>query len=189
MSMKPHPRLAAFNFEQWVDEHRHLLKPPVGNKLLHDESGMIVMVVGGPNTRMDFHDDPVEEWFYQIKGDMLLKIADDGEIYDIPVREGEVFMLPSHTIHAPQRPQAGSIGIVVESPRMTGMKEGFEWYCFDCSARVHRVEVALSGASGIVDALPKIFDAFHDDEEARTCPNCGTVHPGKGQAPEGWVEL
>jgi 3-hydroxyanthranilate 3,4-dioxygenase len=70
MALNPHPRLAAFNFEQWVEEHRHLLKPPVCNQLLHHESGMIVMVVGGPNTRMDFHDDPVEEWFYQVHGDM-----------------------------------------------------------------------------------------------------------------------
>lgn len=187
--MTNHPRLKAFNFQRWLDDNAHNLKPPVSNKLLHDDSGMIVMVVGGPNTRMDFHDDPVEEWFYQIKGDMMLKIAADGEIYDIPIREGEVFMMPPHTIHAPQRPQEGSIGIVVESPRMAGMKEGFEWYCFNCKARVHRAEVALGGASGIVTELPKIYDAFDADMAARTCPKCATVHPGKGAPPEGWVVL
>lgn len=74
---------------------------------------MIVMVVGGPNTRVDFHDDPVEEWFYQVKGNMVLKIAENGEIYDVPIREGEVFFLPSHTMHAPQRPEEDSIGIVI----------------------------------------------------------------------------
>ncbi len=189
MTMKPHPRLSAFNFQAWVDQHQDMLKPPVNNKLLHDDSGMIVMVVGGPNTRVDFHDDPVDEWFYQVKGDMMLKIADGGEIYDIPIREGEVFMLPTHTVHAPQRPQEGSIGIVVESPRMMGMKEGFEWYCFECESRVHRIEVALPDPSGIVTALPGIYDAFHSDTDARTCPNCGTVHPGKGSPPEGWVQL
>ena len=187
--MSNHPRLKAFSFQRWLDDNADNLKPPVNNKLLHDDSGMIVMVVGGPNTRMDFHDDPVEEWFYQIKGDMMLKIADDGEIYDIPIREGEVFLMPPHTIHAPQRPQEGSIGIVVESPRMAGMKEGFEWYCFDCKSRVHRTEVALGDASGIVTALPKIYDAFHADTAARTCPKCGTVHPGKGAPPDGWVTL
>jgi 3-hydroxyanthranilate 3,4-dioxygenase len=187
--MKSHPRLAAFNFHKWVEENQDQLKPPVGNKLLHEDAGMIVMVVGGPNTRVDFHDDPVEEWFYQVKGDMILKIAEDGKIYDVPIREGEVFFLPSHTIHAPQRPQEGSIGIVVESPRMMGMKEGFEWYCFDCETRVHRIEVALADPSGIVDALPKIYDAFHDDKQARTCPECGKIHPGKGKPPEGWVVL
>ena len=187
--MKFHPRHRAFNFEQWVKENQAHLVPPVSNKLLHEGTGMIVMVVGGPNTRMDFHDDPVEEWFYQVKGDMILKIAEDGEIYDVPIREGEVFFLPSHTIHAPQRPQKDSVGIVVESPRMMGMKEGFIWYCFNCKSQVHRVDIALTDASGIVDALPKIYDAFHADEQARTCPQCGELHPGKGSPPEGWVKF
>jgi len=185
--MKPHPRLSAFNLEKWLDENADLMKPPVSNKLLHHESGMIVMVVGGPNTRVDFHDDPVEEWFYQLRGDMVLKIADNGEIYDIPIRQGEVFMLPSHTIHAPQRPQEGSIGIVVEAPRMLGMRDGFEWYCFDCSSKVHRAEISLTDPNMIVEELPKVFDAFNDDEQARTCPQCATLHPGKGAPPEGWV--
>ena len=188
--MALHPTLKPFNFTRWVEDNRANLKPPVSNKLLHDDtSGMIVMVVGGPNTRMDFHDDPVEEWFYQIEGDMMLKIADGGKIYDVPVRQGEVFLLPPHVRHAPQRPQAGSVGIVVEAPRQPGMKEGFEWYCFECEGRVHRAEVALDDPEGIVSQLPKIFDAYHEDMAARTCPGCGTVHPGKGQAPEGWVVL
>ena len=187
--MTSHPKFAPFNFTKWIDENQEFLKPPVSNKLLHTGGGMIVMVVGGPNTRVDFHDDPVEEWFYQLRGDMMLKIAEDGEIYDVPIREGEVFMLPPHTRHAPQRPQAGSIGIVVEAPRQDGMLEGFEWYCFECEKKVHRVEVPLGGPQGIVDALPKIYDAFFEDEEARTCPKCGTLHPGKGQAPEGWIVL
>ncbi len=185
--MTTHPSRKAFNFEGWVEKNKDQLAPPVNNKLLHEEGGMIVMVVGGPNTRTDFHDDPVEEWFYQVKGNMILKIAEDGEIYDVPIREGEVFFLPSHVRHAPQRPEEGSIGIVVESPRMMGMKEGFEWYCFNCKARVHRVEVSLTSASGIVDVLPKIFEAYHADDDARTCPNCGELHPGMGEPPEGWV--
>ena len=187
--MTAHPRLKPFNFKQWVADNAADLKPPVNNKLLHHESGMIVMVVGGPNTRVDFHDDPVEEWFYQVKGDMVLKIADDGEIYDVTIREGDVFMLPSHTVHAPQRPQEGSVGIVVEAPRMAGMKEGFEWYCFECGERVHRIEVPLANPQGIVDQLPQVYEAFHADEAARTCKKCGTLHPGKGKPPEGWVAL
>ncbi|WP_417794001.1 3-hydroxyanthranilate 3,4-dioxygenase [Terasakiella pusilla] len=187
--MSQHPTLRAFNFEKWVDENQDALTPPVNNKLLHKESGMIVMVVGGPNTRVDFHDDPVEEWFYQIKGDMVLKIADGGKIYDVPIHEGEVFMLPAHTVHAPQRPQEGSLGIVVESPRMGGMKEAFEWYCFNCETRVHRIETPLGDPENIVNALPIIYDNFHNDMEARKCPNCGEVHPGKGSPPEGWVKL
>jgi len=185
--MKHHPTLTPFNFTQWVKDNGDKLRPPVANRLLHEESGMIVMVVGGPNTRVDFHDDPVEEWFYQIKGDMILKIADENGISDVVIREGDVFMLPSHVSHAPQRPQEGSIGIVVEAPRMMGMREGFEWYCFDCEHRVHRVEVKLSGPQGIVDQLPQIFEQFHQDEQARTCPNCGAMHPGKGAPPPEWV--
>ncbi len=187
--MKTHPALKAFNLQKWIEENQDNLKPPVSNKLLHADGDMIVMVVGGPNTRVDFHDDPVEEWFHQIKGDMVLKIADDGEIYDISIREGEVFFLPPHVRHAPQRPMEGSVGIVVESPRQEGMKDAFEWFCFNCKQRVHRVEVELGGASGIVDKLPKIFAAFHDDEEARTCANCGELHQGMGKPPEGWVTL
>jgi len=188
--MHRHPRFRPFHFEKWIEDHRDFLKPPVGNKMLHDEtSGMIVMVVGGPNTRVDFHDDPVEEWFYQIKGDMLLKIAENGEIYDVPIREGEVFLMPPHALHAPQRPQAGSIGLVVEAPRQVGMMEGFEWYCFNCGKRVHRVEVSLSDPSMIVTVLPKVFQDYHDDMAARQCADCGEIHPGKGQPPDGWVSL
>jgi 3-hydroxyanthranilate 3,4-dioxygenase len=187
--MSMHPKFQAFNFQKWVDENADQLKPPVGNKLVHTNSDMIVMVVGGPNTRVDFHDDPADEWFHQIKGDMMIKIADGDGIHDVIVREGDVFMLPSHTLHAPQRPQEGSIGIVVEGARHSGMVEGFEWFCFACETRVHRVEIALDGADGIVSELPKIFETFAKDEEARTCPECSTLHPGKGPAPEGWVVL
>ena len=99
-----------------------------------------------------------------------------------------MFFLPSHMVHAPQRPEAGSIGIVVESPRMFGMKEAFQWYCFECESLVHRVEASLTSAAGIVDQLPGIYDAFHADEAARTCNNCGAFHPGKGSPPAGWVK-
>lgn len=99
--MTDHPHFKAFNLNQWIDENQHLLKPPVGNKMLHTDTGMIVMVVGGPNTRIDFHDDPVEEWFFQYRGNMVLKIAEGGKIYDVPIREGAVLFLPPHTKHSP----------------------------------------------------------------------------------------
>jgi 3-hydroxyanthranilate 3,4-dioxygenase len=182
--MNVHPRFAPFDFKGWIEEHRHLLKPPVGNKQLFDEkTGMIIMMVGGPNQRVDFHDDPVEEFFYQIEGDMVLKITEGGEIYDVPIREGEVFVLPPHVRHSPQRPVPGSIGLVVEGNRAPGQLDGFEWYCFDCGALVHRVEVELKD---IVKDLPPLYEAFYADEEARTCPECGALHPGK-EPPSGWV--
>lgn len=175
-----------FNFQRWIDENQHLLKPPVGNKQLFDTpTGMVVMMVGGPNMRVDFHDDPVEEFFYQLKDDMLLKLIEDDRIIDVPIREGEVFLLPPHVRHSPQRPVEGSIGLVVEGTRQPEDKDGFEWYCFNCEAKVHRVEVTLTD---IVKDLPPLFDAFYADEAQRTCSKCGTVHPGK-KPPPGWVSL
>ncbi|MBD3663903.1 3-hydroxyanthranilate 3,4-dioxygenase [Sulfitobacter aestuariivivens] len=178
-------RLAAFNFNKWIDEHRHLLKPPVGNKKVFEDADLMVTVVGGPNKRTDYHDDPVEEFFYQLQGDMLLKIYDGTEFYDVPIREGEVFLLPAHVRHSPQRPQEGSIGLVIEPKRQTGELDAIEWYCFECHSRVHRAEMQLVS---IVDDLPPVYDAFYASTEQRTCPDCGTVHPGK-EPPEGWVQL
>jgi 3-hydroxyanthranilate 3,4-dioxygenase len=174
-----------FNFPRWIDEHSHLLKPPVGNKLLFEEAGMIVQVVGGPNQRVDFHDDPAEEFFYQLRGDMVLKLWEGGRVHDVPIRAGEVFLLPPHLRHSPQRPMPGSVGLVVESPRPSGEKDGFEWFCFECGALVHRVEIALADA---VKDLPPLFAAFYADEEARTCRGCGSLHPGK-EPPPGWAVL
>jgi 3-hydroxyanthranilate 3,4-dioxygenase len=174
-----------FNFQAWIDAHAHLLKPPVGNKLVFEDSGMVVQVVGGPNQRVDFHDDPVEEFFYQLKGDMILKVVVDGRIEDVRIREGDVFMLPAHVRHSPQRPVAGSVGLVVEGARAPAAKDGFEWFCFSCGGLVHRIEVAVKN---IVTDLPPLYTAFYADETARTCPSCGTVHPGR-QPPPGWVSL
>lgn len=178
-------RLAAFNFQNWIDDHRYLLKPPVGNQQVWEDTDMMVTVVGGPNQRTDFHDDPVEEFFYQLEGDMVLKVRDDQGIYDVPIREGDVFFLPAHVRHSPQRPIAGSIGLVIEPKRPEGSKDAFEWYCFNCESLVHRSEVLLES---LVRDLPPVYQAFYDDVNARTCPSCGTVHPGK-EPPEGWVQL
>ena len=104
-------RLTTFNFQTWIDEHRDLLKPPVGNQQIWEDADLMVTVVGGPNRRTDFHDDPVEEFFYQLEGDMVLKVIDDGVHRDVPIRQGEIFLLPAHVRHSPQRPQEGSIGL------------------------------------------------------------------------------
>lgn len=175
-----------FNFQKWIDENSQFLKPPVGNKMVFPQNnGMIVMVVGGPNQRVDFHDDPVEEFFFQMKGDMILKVVHDGKHEDIRIREGDVFLLPPHMRHSPQRPVPGSIGLVVEAPRQPGMKDGFEWYCMSCKGLVHRIEVPVKD---IVKDLPPLYEAFYADEKARTCPHCGTLHPGK-VPPPGWVTI
>jgi len=167
--------LAAFNFAQWIDRHAHLLKPPVGNHQVFAEAGdLIVMVVGGPNARSDYHDDPYEEFFFQMRGNMVLRILENGRPRELPVREGEVLLLPAHVRHSPQRPEPGSVGLVVEKVRPQGVDDGFEWYCPKCWTRVHRVEVNVKN---IVKDLPPLFDAFYAG--ARNCPACGHVHPGR----------
>jgi 3-hydroxyanthranilate 3,4-dioxygenase len=178
--------LKPFNFQRWIDDNRHLLKPPVANRQLFDtKTYMVVMIVGGPNRRVDFHDDPVEEFFYQLKGDMVLKIAEDGKIIDVPIREGDVFFLPPHVRHSPQRPVPGSIGLVVEGTRREQDRDGFEWFCLNCGNRVHRVEVQVMD---IVKDLPPLFEAFYADEQQRTCKVCGAIHPGK-EPPADWARV
>ena len=178
-------KLTTINFRRWIDDHRHLLKPPVGNKQILEDADMMVFVVGGPNQRTDYHDDPVEEFFYQLEGDMVLKIADDGEFYDVVTREGDIFFLPPHVRHSPQRPIEGSIGLVIEPKRPPGEKDAFEWFCFECGSLVHRDEVLLES---IVRDLPPLYEKFYADEAARTCPDCGVLHPGK-EPPAGWVSI
>lgn len=178
-------RLFAFSLQNWIEEHQHLLKPPVGNQQIWQDTDMMVTIVGGPNCRTDYHDDPVEEFFYQLKGDMLLKVNDNGQFYDIPIREGEVFFLPKHVRHSPQRPQEGSIGLVIEPKRQLGELDAFEWFCFECHHRIHRAEVQLNS---IVDDLPPLFQRFYSNEALHTCENCGATHPGK-IPPQGWVKL
>src|SRR5258706_13814211 len=113
------------NLHQWIDRHAHLLKPPVGNRQVFLEAAdLIVQVVGGPNARSDYHDDPYEEFFYQLRGNMVLKILEDGRPRELPVREGEILLLPAHVRHSPQRPEAGSVGLVVEKIRPAEVQDG-----------------------------------------------------------------
>jgi 3-hydroxyanthranilate 3,4-dioxygenase len=166
------------NFPGWIDENKHLLKPPVGNKQMFPTGDdFIVMVVGGPNSRTDFHVDPYEEFFYQVKGNMHVKTMTPDGPKDVHIHEGEMWVLPGNTPHSPQRPEAGSIGLVVERVREEGTLEKFQWYCMECDSLVHEVELQVRD---IVEDLPPVFTAFYEDEKARTCDNCGALHPGKG---------
>jgi 3-hydroxyanthranilate 3,4-dioxygenase len=179
----PAKRLRAFNFQNWINDNRHLLKPPVGNRKVFEDGEMTVQVVGGPNERTDYHDDPVEEFFYQLKGNMVLKVVDNGKFYDVPIREGEVFLLPPHVRHSPQRPQ-DSIGLVVEAARPSEL-DAFEWYCFECGTLVHRIEVKVQH---LVKDLPPLYESFYRNDAARTCRQCGAVHPGR-KPPPGWAKI
>lgn len=171
--------LAPLDFQKWIDDHRHLLKPPVGNAQIWADADFIVTVVGGPNQRTDYHDDPYEEFFYQFKGNMVLRIIEDGRPRDMPIREGGIFLLPPHVRHSPQRPEPGSLCLVIERTRPPGVLDAFEWYCLKCNSRVHRVEIQLKS---IVKDLPPLFEQFYASEKLRTCGNCGAIHPGKAAA-------
>jgi 3-hydroxyanthranilate 3,4-dioxygenase len=165
------------NFARWIEEHQHLLKPPVGNQQVWKDSDMIVTVVGGPNQRTDFHDDPYEEYFHQFRGNAQLLVADRGKFERIDLREGDIFLLPAHVLHSPQRPEPGSLCTVIELPRPAGVLDAFEWFCARCGTSVHRSELQLAS---IVEDLPVVYRRFYDaDEAARRCPHCGTVHPGR----------
>ncbi|GAA3054567.1 3-hydroxyanthranilate 3,4-dioxygenase [Pseudonocardia yunnanensis] len=168
---------APVDFTQWIAEHEPSLKPPVNNKALFTGRDFIVQVVGGPNQRTDFHVDPYEEWFHQIKGDMHIDVITDDGPRTVHVREGQTWLLPGHVPHSPQRPQAGSIGLVIERVREEGTLEKFQWYCAECGGLVHEVELQVRD---IVADLPPVFTAFYADEKARTCGKCGALHPGKG---------
>jgi 3-hydroxyanthranilate 3,4-dioxygenase len=169
--------LQTINFPKWIEENRHLLKPPVGNKTMAVGKDFIVMIVGGPNSRTDFHVDPYEEWFYQLEGTMHVDLMVDGKPESVEIGAGDSWLLPGNTPHSPQRPEPGSIGLVMERVREEGTLERFQWYCPNCNALVHEVELQVRD---IVIDLPPVFTAFYEDEDARLCRNCGHLHPGKG---------
>lgn len=168
----------AINFAKWIEENEASLKPPVNNKQMFDPiNDFIVQVVGGPNQRTDFHFDPYEEWFYQLKGNMHVNVMTENGPERIDVKEGEMWLLPGNIYHSPQRPEAGSIGIVIERIREAGRLEKFAWFCQNCNHKVYEVELKVDD---IVEDLPPVFEQFYGSEDARTCDNCGSVHPGKG---------
>lgn len=165
--------LSTFNLKQWIDEHRHVLKPPVGNEQLwkEDHPEFIIMVVGGPNARKDFHVDEGEEFFYQIEGNIVVRIVEDGKIRDVQINEGDVFLLPANVPHSPQR-GPNTVGLVVERKRVEGELDGFQWYCENCGNKLYEKFIQMTD---ITTQLKPVMDAFWADEDARTCKVCGTV--------------
>ncbi|MBS1618575.1 MAG: 3-hydroxyanthranilate 3,4-dioxygenase [Bacteroidetes bacterium] len=162
----------AFNFKKWIDEHRHLLKPPVMNQVVYkDSKDFIVMVVGGPNKRKDFHVNGTEEFFYQLEGNIVVKTVQDGKIVDVPIGEGEIFLLPAGTPHSPRRTE-GSVGLVMEVPRPESVEDGFQWYCENCGNLLYEAKVPVKD---IVKDLPVVMDKFYADKELCTCKKCGSV--------------
>lgn len=169
------PALRAFNFKQWIDEHRDLLKPPVGNKCVYEDAeDFIVMVVGGPNNRKDYHYNEGEEFFFQIEGDIVLKTIQDGKKVDVPIKEGEIFLLPPKVPHSPQRPE-NTVGLVIERTRSSTEDDGCIWFCENCGEKVYDEYFHLDKPSDIVNKLRGVMEKFHGSEELRTCKNCGAI--------------
>jgi len=168
------------NLMGWINENRHLLKPPVGNQVVWKDTDFMVMIVGGPNHRNDFHVNPTEEFFYQLEGDMYVKvIEDDGTRRDIPIAEGEIVILPPWMPHRPTR-KANTVGLVLEYTRPEGENDHFVWYCDSCDELMHDVEFYLTD---LATQIKPRFEEFYGSEELRTCNNCGTLKEVP-QAPE-----
>lgn len=162
-----------FNLKKWIEDNREILKPPVGNKNLYKEAGdFIVMIVGGPNARKDYHYNESEELFYQLEGDIQVKIQEDGESKTVDIREGEMFLLPAKIPHSPIR-GADTVGLVVEKVRKgTDLTDGLLWFCDNCNHKLHETYFPLTNIEK--DFLPR-FKEFYASDELRTCDNCGTV--------------
>lgn len=165
--------LAPFNLQQWINDNRDLLKPPVGNKNLYKEAGdFIVMVVGGPNARKDYHYNESEELFYQIEGDIMVKIQENGQAKEIHIKEGEMFLLPAMTPHSPCRGE-NTVGLVIEKVRKgTNLIDGLMWFCDKCNHPLHEYKFPLENIER--DFLPR-FKEFYNSEDLRTCKSCGHI--------------
>ena len=161
-----------FNLQKWIDDNRDLLKPPIGNKNLYKESGdYIVMIVGGPNARKDYHFNDTEELFYQLEGDILVKVQIDGKSVDVNIKEGEMFLLPGKIPHSPIRP-ANSVGLVIERKRKDSHTDGLMWFCDNCNQKLHESYFPLKNIEN--DFFPR-FKEFYNSEEMRTCKNCNST--------------
>ena len=159
-----------FNLNDWIGEHQNLLKPPVGNIEVFPGGDFIVMAVGGPNARKDYHINQGPELFHQIQGEITLKILEDGRPKDIVISEGDIFLLPPNLPHSPQRP-ANTVGLVVEQKRRPDEKDGFLWVCDQCHTKLYEEFLHVSN---IVAQLPKVFERFYNSSHV-TCTSCGTV--------------
>lgn len=166
------PVARPFNLQKWIDENRHDIKPPVGNRNLYKDAGdYIVMIVAGPNARKDYHYNETEELFYQLEGDIVVRIQEDGQAVDIPIRQGEMFLLPAKVPHSPIR-SAGSIGLVIELKRTGKERDGLIWFCDHCNNKLHESYFHLDNIEK--DFIPR-FRQYYNSEELRKCSVCGQV--------------
>lgn len=163
---------APLNLQAWIEQNRHLLKPPVANKCIVD-GDFIVMIVGGPNQRSDYHVEEGPEFFYQLEGEMVLRIQLDGRRQDVPISAGQIYYLPPKVPHSPQR-MPGSIGLVIERKRLAGENDGLQWYCERCN---HLLYEEFFSLSNIETQFHAVFERYYGSTEHRTCKACGHVNP------------
>ncbi|MCX7729207.1 MAG: 3-hydroxyanthranilate 3,4-dioxygenase [Bacteroidia bacterium] len=159
------------NFLKWIEENKEFLKPPVNNKVVYKDTEFIIMVVGGPNSRKDYHYNESEEFFYQIKGDIIVKIQEDGKAKELPIREGEIFLLPPKIPHNPIRLK-DTIGLVIERKRRPNEKDGLLWFCEHCNNQLYEEYFTLTD---ITTQFQKVFEKFYTSVELRTCKKCSNI--------------
>jgi 3-hydroxyanthranilate 3,4-dioxygenase len=164
-----------FNLQKWIEEHRETLKPPVGNAEVYagEAEDFIVMMVGGPNARNDYHYNESEELYYQLEGQIRVNLLEAGQFRDVTIGPGDMFLLPPKVPHCPVRP-AGSIGLVLEKKRGENDVDGFIWYCPNCGNKLYEEYFHLTD---IVKQLPPVMQRFNQSEELRTCNHCGYLMP------------
>ncbi len=158
-----------FNFKQWIDDNRHLLKPPVNNKVVYKDAEFIVMVVGGPNSRKDYHYNESEEFFYQLEGDIIVTVQENGKAVQVPIKEGDIFLLPPKVPHNPIRFE-NTIGLVMERKRREGELDGLMWFCEKCNHKLYEEKFVLND---IASQFQGVFAKFYNSEDLRTCKECG----------------
>lgn len=164
-------QISPYNLKAWIEENRQFLKPPVGNKMVWKDCDFMIMVVGGPNRRKDYHIEDGEEFFYQIEGDIVVRLMEEDGPRDVEIKEGEIFLLPPHIPHSPQRP-AGTVGLVIERTRKPGELDHLRWYCDGCGEILHNASFELEDLS---TQLKPIIENFYADEAMRTCKACGVT--------------
>ena len=166
--------IAPVHLMRWIDEHKTLFSGPVANKEVFPESEFIYQTVRGPNARNDFHIDPGDEIFYQLKGDITVRCIDaDGKSRDITVREGEAMLCRAGTPHCPIRP-AGTWGLVIERKRRADERDGLAWFCDKCGATLHETTFSVTN---IEVELLDVIKQFNASPALRMCRQCGAVLP------------
>ena len=165
------PVIPPINFKKWIDENRHLLKPPIGNKVIYKDADFIIMVVGGPNSRKDYHFNESEEFYYQLEGDINVGIQENGKAVNVPIKEGEIFLLPARVPHSPGR-GPNTIGLVIEYTKRHGEKDGLQWYCEKCNNKLYEEYFQLTN---IMTQFQVVFEKFYGSKELRSCKKCGHV--------------